>query len=83
MSQSKSSSVLDFKTVVCRLVRHIDSLGTFCALIAYVNRAKIQRMSSRPAGTSGLDAYQILDFVLSPGMCEILCVLFKSEICFS
>ena len=32
MSQSKNSSMLDLKTVVYRLVQHVGSLGTFCAL---------------------------------------------------
>ena len=36
--------------------------------------------SLRPAGKSGAGSYQITDFALGPGVHEILCVPFKSEV---
>ena len=37
----------------------------------------------RPADRSGWGSYEITAFALGPGVCQILCVLFKSEVSIS
>ena len=36
--------------------------------------------SPRPTGRSVPGSYQVMAFILGPGVCEIFCALFKSEV---